>query len=139
MANKLGKKKALLLTGCFAILYCLQFLLLPRCLPRYYPVSLEAGWFFLLSLMLFCVAGTVFGKGKLKTWLFPDAVYGILLWLYNGRGLYAIGLRGTNLDGMSPIYSREWAGTLILVILLVLAAFQALLCGLGWLISKLKK
>ena len=139
MTNKLGKKKALLLSGIFAFLYVLQFLLLPRCLPRYYPVSLEAGWFFLLSLIAFSIIGTALGKGKLRTWLIPDGLYGLLLWLYNGRGLYGIGLRGVNLDGTRPIYSKDLAGITILILLLLLVAFQALLCGLVWIFNKLKK
>ena len=139
MTNKLGKKKALLLSGIFTVLYGVQFLLLPRCLPRYYPVSLEAGWLFILSLLAFSIIGTALGTGKLRTWLIPDALYGVLLWLYNGRGLYGIGLRGVNLDGMRPIYSKALADITILILLLLLVTFQSLLCGLVWIVKKLKK
>ena len=139
MCKNSSKKKILAASVGFVLLYCLQFLLLPYCFPRYYPVSLEAGWSFLLLPALFCLAGTLFGKVSLKDWLIPDALYGVLMWLYNGQGLYGIGLRGVNLDDTNPIYSRELAGIITLILLAVLVAYQTLLWGLRWLFLKLKK
>lgn len=102
-------------------LWAVQFLLLPKVLPRYFPQSNEATALLLLPVLLASILGTWLCRFRLVQWLPADALYALLTSLF-GDGLYGIGLRGIRLDGAVPVYSPTLsllmtAGLLTLLIL----------------------
>lgn len=114
-------KKPLLLCLGMSALWAVQFLLLPKVLPRYFPQSNEATALLLLPVLLASILGTWLCRFRLVQWLPADALYALLTSLF-GDGLYGIGLRGIRLDGAAPVYSPTLsllmtAGLLTLLIL----------------------
>lgn len=136
--NLVRKQKILFLIISVAVVYAVQFLLLPNFLPQYYPVSNEAWLIFIVPLVVFSVVMNILIDVNIGIWIIVDILYGIMMGVYNGRGFYGIGMRGVSLDGMSPSYSLELALITILIIILTLFAFQLLMCVLRVIFLKMK-
>ena len=117
---------------------CAQFILFPNCFPQYYPVSNEATLIFVVPMVFLSVAGNVITNFKIKTWATADVLCGAMLCIYNRNGFYGIGMRGVSLDGTFPVYSQKTATITTLLIVLVLFAFQSLVCAFRLLILKSK-
>ena len=118
--------QAALLCGTTILLYGLLFLLLPRLCPRFYPQSNEASALLLIPLSLLSTAGVLLYELKLWHWMGSDLLLGLMLLLYDGKGLYGIGLRGVLLDGAVPRYSKALALGMILGLLLLMLLLQSL-------------
>lgn len=108
------------------LIYGIQFMLLPELFPRYYPQSNEATALLLIPLLLFSTAGVLLFELKLWHWLGADLLLGLLLILYDGNGLYGIGLRGVFLDGTIPRYHKPLALAMIAGLLLLMLLLQSL-------------
>ena len=106
------------------VIYVLQFLILPKCLPQYYPVTNEAWCILIVPLIVISLITNILTNVKIVGWAIIDLVYCIMVFVYNGKGFYGIGMRGVSLDGMSPIYSQELVIITALIIALALFAFQ---------------
>ncbi len=89
--------------------YAVQFILFPILLPDYYPRSDKASFIFFAAFIIGFIFGICFVSGKIKHWLIPDFLYGLLIFICSGRGLYGIGLYGVTLDGLQPTYDRLFA------------------------------
>lgn len=139
MLSAVRKHKLLVLIIGMAVIYALQFLVLPQCFPRYYPVSNEAWSVLIIPLVVFSVAMNILTDANAGNWAMADGVYCLLAILYNGTGYYGIGKRGIALDGMTPIYSFGLAVITVLVITFVLLAFQMLICGIRVIFLKARK
>ena len=114
---------------CTLTVYLIQFVLVPRLFSRYYPQSNEATAILLLPLLVLILAGSFLGV-RLRGWLLTDSVYALALILYNGRGLYGIGLRGVRLDGMIPVYDGKLALLMVGAVVAAMVILQLLLTGL---------
>ena len=114
---------------CTLTVYLIQFVLVPRLFPRYYPQSNEATAILLIPLLLLILAGVFLGL-RLRGWLLSDGLYALALILYNGRGLYGIGLRGVRLDGMIPVYDGKLALLMVGAVVAAMVILQLLLTGL---------
>lgn len=108
------------------LIYGIQFMLLPELFPQYYPQSNEATALLLIPLLLFSTAGVLLFELKLWHWLGADLLLGLLLILYDGNGLYGIGLRGVFLDGTIPRYHKPLALAMIAGLLLLMLLLQSL-------------
>ena len=119
-------------------IYLVQFLLLPRMVPRYYPQTNEAAAILLIPLLLLTVAGVLLGL-RIRGWVLVDGTYALAVMLYNGPGLYGIGLRGVRLDGMVPVYDVQLALLMVGILVVTMALLQLLLSGLSRLLRRLFK
>lgn len=108
------------------LIYAVQFMLLPGLLPQFFPQSNEATALLLIPLLLFSTAGVLLLDLKLWHWLVADLLLGFLLCLYDGNGLYGIGLRGVFLDGTMPRYHKPLALAMIAGLLLLMLLLQCL-------------
>lgn len=70
---------------------------------------------------------------KLRYYLLSDILYIVLLFIYHGKGLYGIGMRGMNLDGMQSFYERKSAPIGILIMAGVVLNLQVI----AWIILKI--
>lgn len=132
------KQKILFLIISMAVIYAVQFLLLPNVLPQYYPISNEAWSILIVPLVVFTVVMNILTDVNIGVWIIVDILYGIMIGIYNGRGFYGIGLSGISLDGLSPSYSFESALITILIIILILFVFQLLMRCLRLIFLRIK-
>lgn len=139
MLSIVHKHKIFLLVFCMAVIYALQFLVFPKCLPQYYPASNEAWFILIFPLFAFSVLTNILIDVKIVRWAIVDIIYCILVAVYNGAGLYGIGIRGISIDGVTPVYSLELALITILIIATVLFLFQMLVRVIRILFLKVKK
>lgn len=139
MSEFVHKNKLFSLLIIIVIIYVIQFFLFPNCFTQYYPVSNEAIFILIIPLIILSIVGNVISDVNIRIWAIVDAIYGVMLGIYNGMGFYGIGMRGVSLDGMSPIYSLELAVITILIIVLALLIFQLLIRILRLAIIKVKK
>lgn len=109
-----------------AALYSLLFLLLPLLFPHWFPQSNEATAVLLILTILFSTAGVLLLELKLWHWLCTDLLLGLWMAVYDGKGLYGIGLRGVLLDGAMPRYNKTLALIMILGLLLLMVMLQGL-------------
>lgn len=126
MLSIVRKHKMPVLILSIVVIYALQFLVFPKCLPQYYPVSNEAWSILIIPLILFSVLMNTLIDVSIGRWAIVDIIYCVMVVIYNGMGFYGIGKRGLSIDGMSPSYSFELAVITILIIALVLFSFQTL-------------
>lgn len=138
MKNIIKKHKLLFLMISMLVIYVFQFLVIPFCFPQFYPVSNEAFSIFIIPLLVFSVAVNIALDVKILLWTIADVLYGVLVIVYNGNGLYSIGRRGIALDGMSTIYSLELAAITVIVIIIILFAVQILIRAFRLLFMKSK-
>ncbi len=110
-----------------SVIYVLQFLVFPKCLPQYYPVSNEAWAIFIIPLLVFSVLANALIDVNVIRWILVDIIYCIMVIIYNGSGLYGIGKRGVAIDGMVSFYSFELAVITIFLITLGVFVFQVLI------------
>ncbi len=96
----------------FAV-YLIQFVLMPLLFPNYYPRSNESVVILLATLLTGFILGVFLGSRKIKFWILPDILYGLMIMVYSGSGLYGIGLRGISLDGAQPYYDSLFAVTAV--------------------------
>ena len=133
-----------MITGCrkmtlmLLTVYIIQFLLLPKVFPAYYPRSNEATFIFLIPIVLVSVLGIWCFKVNFISCLISDLIYCVCICIYNGKGFYGIGLRGIALDGSFPSYSFKDAVIHTVIFFLVFAVFQAIVSGLFVIFLKLK-
>lgn len=110
------------------IVYAIQFLLFPILFPQYYPTSNESTIILIAPLILFSVLfNVVITDIRKSDWIIVDMTYGTMIILYNGTGLYGIGMRGISLDGLSPNYSPKLLFLTVLMLVIVLLSFQVLI------------
>ncbi len=102
-------------------IYVVQFILFPTLIPIYYPRSTESTFIFVITVIIGSILGICFISGKIKFWLIPDFLYGLLILIYSGKGLYGFGLYGITLDGLQPKYDYLYA--LISVVILIVFLF----------------
>ena len=90
-----------------AILYAIQFIILPLLLDTYFPGSSnEATAIFWASSCIVMIIGFWFVSQRLMSWFIADAIYLGLILLYSAEGAYGIGLRGITLDNMHTYFDR---------------------------------
>jgi hypothetical protein len=92
----------------------------------------------LIPLAVFSVLMNLLTDVRPGSWAVADLVYGILVALCNGSGLYGIGKRGLALAGMAPSYSPELAVITAFIIALILLVFQVLLHAIRAVFAKIK-
>ena len=109
------------------LIYGLQFILLPWILPQYYPTSNEALFILIVPLVII----SILFRLKMKEWFFIDLLYLLCIWIYHGKGLYGLGMRGISLDGATSVYSNTLMMISLGVILIILLLIQGI-------VSKLK-
>lgn len=126
MLSIVRKHKMPVLILSIVVIYALQFLVFPKCLPQYYPVSNEAWSILIIPLIVFSVLTNTLIDVNIGRWAIVDIIYCVMVLVYNGMGFYGIGKRGLSIDGMAPSYSFELAVITILIITLVLFFFQML-------------
>lgn len=139
MSINFQKHKMPLLIVSVAVVYALQFLVFPKCLPQYYPVSNEAWFIFIIPLFAFSVLMNILIDVNIVRWAVVDIIYCVMIVAYNGTGLYGIGSRGISIDGMTPIYSFELALITILIVATGLFVFQVSVRVIRILLIKAKK
>ena len=93
----------------------------------YYPVSNEAWAILIIPLVVFSVVMSIRFDVSIRISIIVDILYGTMICIYNGRGLYGIGMRGVSLAGMSPGYSLELALMTSIIIIAALFVFQLLM------------
>ena len=120
MLSIVRKHKMPVLILSIVVIYALQFLVFPKCLPQYYPVSNEAWSILIIPLIVFSVLTNTLIDVNIGRWAIVDIIYCVMVLVYNGMGFYGIGKRGLSIDGMAPSYSFELAVITILIITLVL-------------------
>ena len=133
------KHKMHVLILSIVVIYALQFLVFPKCLPQYYPVSNEARSILIIPLIVFSVLTNTLIDVNIGRWAIVDIIYCVMVLVYNGMGFYGIGKRGLSIDGMAPSYSFELAVITILIITLVLFFFQMLVQTIRLVYLKIKK
>ncbi len=127
MKDTICKKQTLFPILGMVIIYALQFLVFPICFPKFYAVSNEASFLFIVPLIAFLVLTNVLIDVNIVRWAIADIIYCILIVIYNGQGLYGIGEKGVALDGNIPKYSFEVAVMSSVVITLAMFVFQTLI------------
>lgn len=131
------KYKIIFLLLSVTICYLLQFILSPCLLPQYYPQSNEATIILFSTLVLFSLhAVIVFGE-RILSLLIADFLYGVMVCLYNGSGLYGIGMKGVQLGGSYPNYSFNTVIITVIILVIALLIVQALFCLLRYFIHKI--
>lgn len=102
-------KKNLYMIIAFILLYILQFLILPLCTPRYFPISNEASGFYFGSFLVLLVFLEYLVSYNVKACILADLIYLALVTLFHGKGLYGIGFVGISLDGAQAQYDFQFA------------------------------
>ena len=138
MLSIVRKHKMPVLILSIVVIYALQFLVFPKCLPQYYPVSNEAWSILIIPLIVFSVLTNTLIDVNIGRWAIVDIIYCVMVLVYNGMGFYGIGKRGLSIDGMAPSYSFELAVITILIITLVLFFFQMLVRAIRLVYLKIK-
>ena len=139
MLSIVRKHKMPVLILSIVVIYALQFLVFPKCLPQYYPVSNEAWSILIIPLIVFSVLTNTLIDVNIGRWAIVDIIYCVMVLVYNGMGFYGIGKRGLSIDGMASSYSFELAVITILLITLVLFFFQMLVQTIRLVYLKIKK
>ena len=101
-------KKIIFTVIAFALTYLLQFVIFPIIATNYFPRSNEATVFFFGSFTILIVILELWIASNIKFWLLGDIIYIALVFIYNGKGLYGIGLTGITLDDAQPRYDLEY-------------------------------
>ena len=138
MLSIVRKQKMPVLILSIVVIYALQFLVFPKCLPQYYPVSNEAWSILIIPLIVFSVLTNTLIDVNIGRWAIVDIIYCVMVLIYNGMGFYGIGERGLSIDGMASSYSFELAVITILIITLVLFFFQMLVRAIRLVYLKIK-
>lgn len=138
MLNIVRKHKMPVLILSVVVIYALQFLVFPKFLSQYYPVSNEAWFILIIPLIVFSVLTNTLIDVNIGRWAIVDIIYCVMILIYNGKGFYGIGKRGLSIDGMSPSNSFELAVITILMITLVLFFFQMLVRAIRLVYLKIK-
>lgn len=99
--------KVLLMLLLELAVYVLQFFVAPWVFPQYYPRSNEAAVILVLPVVAIAIIEVFFCLSKGKRWICSVVFYSLLLSIYDGYGLYGIGLSGILLDGAYPTYSKH--------------------------------
>ena len=83
-------KNTLCLSWMMILLYVMQFIVLPYLLPLYYPNSNEAMFILIVPhvVMAFCV--NIWCDVRISTWFLLGVLYGGLILIYRGNGLYGL-------------------------------------------------
>lgn len=136
MLTFIRKHKLLSFIVVIAVIYVIQFFLFPNYFPQYYPRSNEAWSVLFIPLIILVIVGNVIFDISIGVWTIVDVIYGIMLCIYHGRGLYGIGMEGITLDGNYPTYSFELAAITILIFVLFLFTFQFIIRILCLIIKK---
>ena len=126
MKDTICKKQLLFPVLGMVIIYVLQFLLFPILFPNFSSGTNEASALFIVPLVAFFVFVNVLSDVNIVRWAIADIIYCILIVIYNGQGLYGIGVKGIALDGNVPKYSFEDAVMSSIVIALAMFVFQTL-------------
>lgn len=138
MLINIRKQKIPFLIIGIIIIYVLQFLVFPKCLSHYYPISNEAWLIFIIPLLTFSMIINILIDVNIVSWAIVDTIYCIMVFTYNGAGLYGIGKRGLPIAGASPSYSLELALITILIITTALFLFQIVVRVIRILFLKIK-
>jgi hypothetical protein len=102
-------KKNIFTVIAFVLIYLLQFVLFPGIATNYFPRSNEATIFYFGSFTLLIIVLEFCITSNIKLWLLGDIIYIALVFVYHGKGLYGIGLKGITLDGAQPQYDFKFA------------------------------
>ena len=113
-------------------LYLIQFIVIPM---FYLPSSNEGTFILILSTIIILIIAMLLISDKLRYYLLSDILYIVLLFIYHGKGLYGIGMRGMNLDGMQSFYERKSAP----IGILIMAGVVLILQVSAWIILKIFK
>lgn len=122
-------KNRAILCAIIAIVYFLQFFVFPNLFPKWYPRGNEASAIMLLIFPVSAVAILKLSK-NLMSWIIADAIYGFLMFIYDGRGLYGLGMDGIALDGAEISYHPSMAHVTIAILLIILFIFQIFIIAL---------
>lgn len=133
----LDKYKIPFLIGCVVVTYIMQFVVLPKCFPVYYPTTNESVAFMWIPMIVFLIVVNIIMDVKIGMWALADAVYVILINIYN-NGAYGIGSTGLLLDSGDVVYSSGLAFTVSVIIGIVLLVMQSSVRGFKLIIQKSK-
>lgn len=118
--------KPIIITVLMGIAYMIQFVLAPLIIHNYYHTGSEATRMLLVTDALTALLGMLLVSRKIRYWLFADIVYAVLMYIYDGTGLYGIGY------GFGVVYNRSWQWRVptIIFLLVILIIIQLLSLGI---------
>ncbi len=119
-------KKIMFTVIAFVLTYLLQFIIFPAIATNYFPRSNEATVFYFGSFTLLIIILELWIASNIKFWILGDIIYIALVFIYNGKGLYGIGLEGINLDEAQPQYNSEYTVISIAIFAIYIIIIEAL-------------
>lgn len=119
-------KKIMFTVIAFVLTYLLQFMIFPAIATNYFPRSNEATVFYFGSFTLLIIILELWIASNIKFWILGDIIYIALVFIYNGKGLYGIGLEGINLDEAQPQYNFEYIVISIAIFAIYIIIIEAL-------------
>ncbi|WP_455717898.1 hypothetical protein [Anaerosporobacter sp.] len=132
-------KKIILTVIAFVLTYLLQFVLFPAIATNYFPRSNEATVFYFGSFTLLIVVLEFWITSNIKLWGLGDIIYIVLVFIYHGKGLYGIGLKGITLDGAQPQYDFSYAALSIGIYVIYIIIIEVIVKVFSLVIRKLNK
>lgn len=119
-------KKVIFTVIAFILTYLSQFIIFLNIAANYFPRSNEATVFFFGSFTLLIIILELWIASDIKIWLLGDIIYIALVFIYNGKGLYGIGLTGITLDDAQPQYDFEYVVISIAIFAIYVIIIEAL-------------
>lgn len=119
-------KKMIQMIALFVITYVVQFIIVPRILPDYFPKSNEATGLFWGVMIAAVVIGICFVTDKAAYWMISDLLYFLLIWINPADGAYGIGMNGITLDGTQSFFKRDtlWISIIVLAVFILILEFS---------------
>ena len=133
----MNKFKLPFLIGCVVVTYILQFVVMPKCFPVYYPTTNESVAIMWVPMIVFLIVVNIVMDVKIGMWAIADAVYVVLMNIYN-NGAYGIGSTGLLLDSGDVVYSSRLAFTVTVIIGIVLLIMQSSVRGIKLIVQNNK-
>lgn len=112
----------------FTGLYLVQFVLIPKLFPKYFPESSNALAIYLVISIFACIAAVFCITSQMKYLFISDLWYAGMIVLFNTKGFYGIGRIGVGLDGLQTRISFAVMLITSLLIVVLLLVVQ-LICG----------
>lgn len=138
LTKGLHNRKNYLIIVMFATIYIFQFIIIPNFCNVYYPYGIDT----YIALFVPWICGIIWGMIKissvLKYWLLGDAVYALLIFMYNGNGMYSIGRRVSE-GGAISIYLKRLIVSDIITLLIYLIVLQVVIKIILMLIKQMQK
>ena len=113
------------------LIYVIQFVIIPKCCPSYFPVSTGAYVTLWVPPIVLALIVAIAFRTKIFTWAIVDSMYFVLMAIYNGRGLYNFGIvTTTDAETIVKTYKADAAMVDVFMIALILFVLHATLSAI---------